>query len=138
MNKFIKLVISNLLIFTIVLGTNFFVANAAEKSILQEITPRVTQYCIYGAKHRPVSTRFAKVKIDGDSTFYNFSRATCACGNEIFYDGYPSAGYVGRYFQNYYDTYNDFFLNMTIFKVHSYDVHSNYSSGNLIDWQLAN
>lgn len=97
----------------------------------------VPGYCpIYGAKHLPNRKKLAKILIDGDSTYTNFTKAECDCGAEVFYDGYPRSGYVGRYFYHYYDTEVDPNLNITIYKVHDDDIREEYDSGELIDWNL--
>ncbi len=93
-------------------------------------------YCLVTySRHIPQSRVLAKVKIDNDSNIYNYTRATCPCGAEVYYNGYPQGynGSVDNYFYTYYDSYIDYFSGYTVLKVHSV---SYSSSPNLVDWYL--
>lgn len=104
-----------------------------------DATPMVILHCpINGVQHISSSKQFAKTKIDGES-YSNFTRHACDCGAQVFIDGYPLQGFVGRYYYSYYKIGLEDFgtgFPMNVYLVRSNAVYSNYSSGELLKWRF--
>ncbi|MDI6619201.1 MAG: hypothetical protein QME45_11105 [Clostridiales bacterium] len=135
MKKFFTVIFSLMLIFSNFVDVQPVFAYSKNPNTVTK--PDAFQYCsVYGTRHYPDHKYLAKVLIDGDNYYSNFTRADCACGAEIFYDGYPHQGFVGQYFTHYYDTFVDTNGWFTVYRVHTSDISEHYTSGDLADWYL--